>query len=264
LGHNDEAKEHFLHEYRENPGNTDVILALADLDLVSAAKDQAMARFKQIIELDPTHSDALFGMGQLWLERNEAAKALEAFEAIYAIDDEQSIPTLSLRTGEALLKLGKYQQALTRFEAAARIQGDDQLVQLRLGECFFSMQRLPEAAACFRRVLNAESGNAAAHHNLGLCLLRMGRAAAGLEHCRRSLQLKPDSVAALRTTAAACLRLGRWKEAKSLLRHAQSIAPDDKIILSLISATWRYRLRHLLRRVLWPFRGPSRTIDRHA
>jgi tetratricopeptide (TPR) repeat protein len=248
MGKPDDAQRHYLEEYRIDPGNTDLLFEMADLALGAGRTSEAVDRLKQIVELDPRHEDAQFALGKLWLQQGEAEKALSCFEAVSILDGHKTNrKQLSLRTGLALLHLGRFTQALPRLKTAADDQPDNGELQLWLGDCLLALEQTGEAAGCYRRALSLNADSARAHYSLGLCMLRSGSDRSALDHCLAAIRAKPDHLAALQTTALAHLRLGHWREAKRLLQRVLTQDADNALVKRLLGRFWRYRFRRYLR-----------------
>lgn len=254
-GKHDEAREYYLRELREDPGNTDLLFELADLALESGDIATAGAKCAQILELDPEHVESHFALGVIWLSRAQPGKALACFERVDALSD--GVPDFQdfrRREAEALLALGRFGDARDRLTKAASDDPDDASIQVLLGQCLLAMHQPGEAADAFRRVLADDVWNAKAQHLLAVCLLTMDRPDDALEHCTSALRAKADYTPAMHTAARACLRLARWREARAMVAKALQVTPSDTDLLALSNTLWKYRFRYHIRRLTAPFR----------
>lgn len=254
-GKHDEAREHYLRELREDPGNTDLLFELADLAVESGDATSAAAKCTQILELDPTHVEAHFALGCIWLGRGHPARALACYEQVEALSDGlPEFPDFDHRVAESLMALRRFSDARERLARAAAADPDNSGVGVTLGQCLLAMRQPDRAADALRRVLARDAQNATAHHMLAVCLLAQGRPEASLEHCTIAIQAKTDYVSAMHTSARACLQLARWRDARSALRRAMRIDPGNQDLPALAKVVWKYRLRHYVRRATTPFR----------
>jgi tetratricopeptide (TPR) repeat protein len=249
----EQAREYFLRELREDPGNTDLLYELADLTLESGQVASAAAKFSQILELDPEHDKSRFALGQIRLDNGQPSGALECFEAIdIAGNGEPEFVDLDLQTGKALYQLRRFSEARARFEAAAEKDLGDTNLRMLSGNCLLAEHKHAEAANWYRRVLALDANHAFAHQNLAICLFHAGRYAAGVDHCVRALHAKPDYVLAMHNAAIAYLHLAKWHDARSMLRRALRHDPSNDALRLLARRIWRYRLRHYFRCVSNP------------
>jgi tetratricopeptide (TPR) repeat protein len=254
----DLAKDYYLREVREDPGDPELLFELAELTLQAGDVAMATARFAQIVELEPEHAPAHFALGEICLARGQLDQALQCFERAEAIESPApDLPGLDARVGETLFRLGRFGEAKERLEAALAEDDDDDGAALRvlLGTCLLALGKVDDAADAFRRILATEADHAVAHHRLAVCLLRQGRFGAALEHCTLSLNVRPDFVLAMHTAALAQIHLARWREARSMLRRALRHEPAHPDLQRLSERLWRYRLRYGLKRLLRPLRA---------
>lgn len=253
----DLAKEYYLREVRDDPGNIDLLYELAELTVEAGELATAAAKFEQIVELDPEHVESRFALGKTWLLRGQPGKALTCFEAIRSITGEEAdLPRFEAKLGEALFQLGRFAEAREQLELAVGKDPGATDIRLLLGNCLLGMDKLGEAGDAFRRVLASDADNPVAHHRLGICLIRQRRYAAGLDHFLHAIRAKPDFGPAMYMAVLAHLHLAQWREARSMLRRAMRRYPDNPDLRQLGKRLWRYRLRHGLHRVFELLGGP--------
>ncbi|MGB2987368.1 MAG: tetratricopeptide repeat protein [Phycisphaerae bacterium] len=261
-GELDVAKEYYLREVRDDPGNTDLLYELAELTLESGQVEMAAAKFAQIVELDPTNVESQLALGRTWLLRNQPGRALACFEAVGSITDGgSSLPGFDFMVGEALLRLGRFAEARGHLETAVEHDPKNADVLMSLGDCWFAMNKPAGAADAFRRVLALDGQNPLAHHKLGLCLFQLGHHRAGLEHCLHAVRAKPDYVPAMFAAVFGHLHLAQWREARSMLRRALRHDPENPNLQRLHKRLWRYRFRRHLQRLGSPFGWVRRRFD---
>ncbi len=251
-GQLDRARDYFLREVREDPGNTDLLFELAELAIESKQFATATAKFEQIIELEPQHLPARFALGKLWLRRGDPARALACFEAVGTIaGGDPCLSEFEWWFGEALLRLGRPADARPHLEIAAAKDPGNSDVAMLLGDALLAVECPADAADCCRRVLAADPDNPFAHHKLAVCLTRLGRDTDAVDHFHSAIRAKPDLGVAMYNAARAHVRLGQWKEARSMLRRAVETDPENQGARRLRNRLWRYHVLHHLRR-FWP------------
>ncbi|MGD2111315.1 MAG: tetratricopeptide repeat protein [Phycisphaerae bacterium] len=246
----DTARQYYVREIRDDPGNTDVLFELGDLLLDSRKTAAAAAKFAQILELEPEHVDARFALGEIWLLRAQPERALACFQTVETFTDaRETVDGFDLAIGEALLRLGRFEEAHPHLEHAYNERSTDTRAAMLLGECLIARKRLSPAADAFRSVLAVDASDALARFKLGSCLFAMGQCEAGLAHFIGASEAKPDFKPALHAAALSCVRLGKWRDARKLLQRALRLEPDDPELLRLRRRLPWYRAGRLLRAI---------------
>ena len=156
-----------------------------------AREEFAWARksFHQALDLDPTHEDALVGMGEILLRLGEKDEALAHFREVQAMGFDEDVE-LMLTMGRALYREGLYPQARDVFSKAVSVRPD-----------------VAETVAA-----------------LAYCLHRLGDEVEGSRHLRRALRLDPDLHEARVYLGHLLYDRGDWEAA---LREFERVSPLD-------------------------------------
>jgi tetratricopeptide (TPR) repeat protein len=254
----DEAHEYLLDELRDDPGNIDLLLDLADLAIERKDYEAAATRFSQIEELDPSFAEAHYAHGKLLLLIDEAERALKCFETVRHLGRVSDMPEFDLHIGEAYLHVGRLTDARRHLHQATRRDARSIPARILLGNCLLALDEPEKAALQYRRALSIDATHAVAHHNLAACLFKGGNYRGGLSHCLDALNHAPDYAMAMHKATLAYLHLGCWREARSMLRRAMRNAPDDEDLRDLAGRFWRYRVRRFLSRLTSLLPGTGR------
>lgn len=245
-GKREAAKEYYIRELRDDPGNTDLLYEMAEMAL-EAGDLAAAAKFNQIIELEPEYAEAHFALGRIALLRNQPQEALKTFEMVQSLCGERTdIPGFEHYLGEALFRLGRFAAAHKQVEIAIEKAPQQVGSRLLLGGCLLALHKPESAADAFRHALSLDGGNALAHQQLAVCLMRVGRFKRGVEQCLKALEHKPDFVPAMSTAGIGYLRLARWREARAMFTRALEKDAHNAELGRLAGRIWQYRLRHYL------------------
>ncbi len=94
--------------------------------------------------------------------------------------------------GNALLQVGRIQEAIGHYEQALRISPDYPEAHNDLGIALAQAGRIPEAIEHWEHALRVRPDFADAHFNLGLALEEMGRRPEAIAQLEQSLKLQPD------------------------------------------------------------------------
>jgi predicted O-linked N-acetylglucosamine transferase (SPINDLY family) len=145
---------------------------------------------RQILQADPSNSEALHLLGVALHASGRLAEAVDQYQEALRVD-----PTRA----EAWNDLG----------AARAVQG-----------------QLDEAVAAFRRVLELDPDHAAAHHNLGNALRIQGSPEEAVPHFRQALQLNPSYADAHHNLGIALLQQLQLDEALACFQQALRLKPN--------------------------------------
>jgi protein O-GlcNAc transferase len=243
-GNLDRAREYFLAEIREDPGNVDLLFDMAELELEAGNPGKAAAKLRQVVELEPDYGQAHFALGEVLLDMEEPREALEGLRTAMELDP--GIPRLQLRLGQAYLLLSEFGDAARHLSAAYAEEPDDKSTLMAWGNCLLRLGRAEEAEAIFRRVIAMEEESPDAHHNLGVCCFLQGDYETGLHHELRAVELNPEDVLAMHKAVLAMIHLGRWSEARGMIDRVLLVDPEDTALRQLRDRLWRLHIRAVL------------------
>ena len=129
--------------------------------------------------------------------------------------------------GKALLKSGKWTQAMTALFRAVKLAPGDADVHNDLGYVFYNLGREEEAEASYRRALECEPRFAKALNNLGALLADLGRLAEAAAILQQSLAINPHSEIALHCLGILVDRVGGHDdEALAYLERSIALNPN--------------------------------------
>jgi len=229
-GRHERARQLYLRELRDNPGDIDTLLDLGCLLVDMNRLMEAQEKFRRVLELESKNPDAHFYLGDLALRQHRRRDAEAAFRLVIRLDP--AYPEVRRRLAELAIDRAEFSEArrLLRHELRDSNEhprrftsGDlDDLGQLLLDA------RLPrEAASVFDRFAQAMGEDAKAWHYLSVAKFQMGDRAAGIAAARKALRLDPKLTAAVHNLALACIQERRWKRARAYIAQLREIDPDD-------------------------------------
>jgi len=202
----------------------DAWTVLGGLALDAGRADDALADFGKSLERNPDFVPALIGSGVALAMRGEREAALPRFERALALDpanaeargnadltrrelaaDVGALANLHGVRGSRLLEERRYDEALTEFREAAKLQPQAARSYLGIGSVLASQADaetdparksalVDEAIGAFQQAQQFEPDDPTAHLNLGITYLRNRRdPALVVEHFRAYLRLVPGS-----------------------------------------------------------------------
>jgi protein O-GlcNAc transferase len=230
---------------------------------------QAEAIYRQILELEPAHADALHLLGTLRYQSGDIQAALQliscaiefsgnqasyhtnlgnvsiaagnpdaavaSFRRAIKLDPELAIAHYNLAS--LLRKLGKLEEAVASYKEAVRLSPDSAKVRVNLGETLQELGKTEEALRCFQKAVELRPDNPEAHSKLGMALLFQGRDVEGQACFERAVALSPDSLEAQVYLGIILGNRGDLPGSISHLREAVRLAPESAEVHLNLGAT---------------------------
>jgi tetratricopeptide (TPR) repeat protein len=194
-------------------------------------------------------------MGDLWIQvlpqtAADAATLQAAFGPKVLAEDllgyqrelDRDPTSVALHNDIAMLhlRLGRHEQAVEHFAAAAKLDPRSSVTHFNLGTALTLAGRLSEAMGQFSLALKLDPSYAQAHNNLGNILLGMGRTGEALPHLEEAVQLDPSNVQARFSLAEAFAAGGDWTRARTMAQSALALSPPEPLASVLREALSRY------------------------
>ena len=180
--------------------------------------------YRQILEVEPNHADALHLLGIIGLQTGDLGSAREAIER--AVDIEPSNTYFLNSLGNVYLKLNRDTDAQSCFERAVALFPENFEASNNLAAVLKRRGRFDEAERSCRQALAVNPDYAEAHNNLGNTLFEMGRLEEAEQSIDRALALKPDYAEAKNNLGNVLWKLGRSQQAENCYREALALRPE--------------------------------------
>jgi len=172
-------------------------------------------------------------LGEALLRMGRDDEALVHFQEALQIDSRYARAHYNL--GNLFHRMGKDDEAMVHFQEALQINPRYAEAHDNLGSELFSKGRVDDAIVQFEQALQIDPRNADAHYNLGCALLSSGRLDEAIIHFQISLQINPENADAQISIGNALLQMGRDDEAIVHYRRALQINPDSPEVQNNLS-----------------------------
>ncbi len=154
---------------------------------------RATKAFDQVVKIAPKWPEGYVNIGRVRLLEGDLKEAEAQFEKALAMYGSAQpnvppamIPYLRARTqffyGTVLKEQGRYEEALSVWQDAARIFPDDRELRNQMGRVYFLEAKFQPAVDEFNHVLTIDPEDLTAHYNLMLCYRGLGDAVHEKEH----------------------------------------------------------------------------------
>jgi len=208
--------------------------------------DQALSFLGLAVQAKPSDRVALVNLARVQAILGRRLEAVENFDRALKLDPDFADAHLS--RGQALLELGRLEDARLACAAAAALRPRDALALLMLGTALRRLERLPDALDAFAQALTINPDYSEALVSKGAILREMGRPADALPPLDRALALSPGYALAHSNRANALNDLKRFEEALAAAQRAISL--DAKLVEAWIGCGNALRRLHRLAEAL--------------
>jgi tetratricopeptide (TPR) repeat protein len=171
----------------------DALHGLGKVHRQRARPDAALACFQDALKCDPFRAEGFLDLGLVFHALRDFRRALASFEEGLRLDPAD--PQLLNGSGVALLELRRPQDALVFFDRALELAPD----------------HAGEALAAYERALALAPDNAPLLANRAAALRRLDRPHEAITSARKALALRPDFAHARFVESVACLSLGDFE-----------------------------------------------------
>lgn len=180
--------------------------------------------YRQVLQLEPRHPDALHLLGVMARQARNHAVAADLIHR--AINLRPAEPVYYNSLGLVCKDLHHLDEAAANFRKALSIKRDYFEAYYNLGNVLQIQGQLDEAATCYRKALSAKPDYAEAHCNLGSALQTQGQLDEAIISYRRAISIRANHAEAHCNLGNALQAQGRLDEAIASYRKAISINPD--------------------------------------
>lgn len=198
----------------------------------SGAANEAIRKYRQIVQLAPHLAAAYNNLGMLYFNTQnfpDAAKTLERGLALNA-----QMPSAEAMLGMSYLAMGEAQKAQPPLELALRANPNDDLVQMSLARDQLQLGELEKAADLLRAYTTRNPKDEQAWYLLGKTYLQLSETALGKVN-----QIAPNSVVAYEVSGEIDESMHNYEGALLEYKKAVGLAPQQPgTHMHLANAYW--------------------------
>ncbi|NIA16740.1 MAG: tetratricopeptide repeat protein [Planctomycetes bacterium] len=228
-GNIEKARQYFLAELRNNPGDIDVLFDFGIFLLKNTEIAAATEKFNRILELDPDFAPALHYLGEISLNNGEESKAGQLFRS--ALDKDPALAGPRYRLAQSALENGDEERTVGLLLGELELDPQDGQLLMSIGTMMMQLSQNDYAAHCFLKVADIEPLNADNYCLLGQVMAMQESFQDALEFFENAVKLNPNNVLALKSTAITLLALGKTEEAVAMIKANSLISNDIELIL---------------------------------
>jgi len=154
---------------------------------------EAERGYREILQRDPSHSDALHFLGVVAFQTGNLEPALELVRRSVAMRPDWPIYQNNL--GQVLERLGRNDEAASAYTTAIDLDPSYAEAFNNLGRILEKQDLASQAEAHYRKAIRLDPGYAEPHTNLGNVLKDRGELDAAIASYRRAIELSPGQSA---------------------------------------------------------------------
>jgi predicted O-linked N-acetylglucosamine transferase (SPINDLY family) len=215
-----------------SPGIKDMIAA-ALRHHQAGRLEEAEKLYRQVLQADSGHADALHLLGVLALQRGYCDVAVDLIGN--AIAHNNRVPAFHNNLGNALSAQGKLEEAAASYGRALSLKPDHVEAHFNLGAALQAQGKTAEAAASYRLALSLKPDHLQALMNLGNTLQGDGKLNEAIALYRRALTLRPDYAEAHCNLGNVLRAQGKLQDAAASYGRALSLKADFAEVHSNLS-----------------------------
>ena len=198
--------------------------------------DQARASFERAFRDDPSSAEALYGLGSVYLQQQNNAKARECFERTVklAASYPDTLPNAWNNLGLLATREGRTSEAIPYFQQALKLSPDHLIALDNLGNAYRQQKQWNEARRTLEHAVAVGPQDPEANYSLGMVFAQLDDADRAYELLERALALRPVYPEALNNLGILYLRTQRRDQAVATFEQCIRLAPTfDQSYLNL-------------------------------
>jgi tetratricopeptide (TPR) repeat protein len=184
----------------------------------------AESLYRQILDENPDHADALHLIGVIAYQSGNNSLAVEYIQK--AITINSSVSFYHNNIGNALLNLNQNNRAVDCFQEAIRLMPENIEAHNNLGNAFRSQGKINAALEQYRKTIQLNPEYAAAYNNAANLLKSMGVIDEAISLYQKAIELMPESAESYFNLGQIYEILDRCEEAAKYFREAIKINAD--------------------------------------
>ena len=198
---------------------------------------EAEALYRQVLQVQPEHGDALHLLGVIAHQRQQYELAQQLIGR--ALVSNPKAASYLVNLGNAQQAAGALDAALASYRQALALQPNFAEAHNNLGNALQALQQFEAAEACYRQALVCQAAYPEAYNNLGLALARQGRYEAALAAYRAALALDPGYPEPHNNLANALQALDQFEPALEHYRQALALRPTYAQAHNNLGTAWQ-------------------------
>ncbi len=175
---------------------------------------------KRLVQVQPNNTKAWFSLGVLNQIQGQLSEAEKAYQQALTLQPESSAISLAIyhNLGYSLQQQGKWEEAIACYQKARELQPDSIEAEVGLANALHAQRKLSSAEQAHYAAMNI---------NLGNKRKQAGDLKVAIEYYRQAITMKPDLADVHYNLGRALQEQNKWEEAIECYQKARELQPDS-------------------------------------
>ena len=218
-----EAESHYRQMLQADRNHTDALHLLGVIAYQKGEYAAAVELIEQALALNPAAPSYHNNLGNAFLGMNDTEKAIQCFQEALRLKPDYVEPCNNL--GNAFRKSGRMNEALDQYVKAVELKQDYVPAINNLANALKEAGRLDEALGYYHKAVLLNTGMAEAYLNYGNALTESDRHDEALAQYRKALSINPDYAEVHNEIGNVLKRKGRYEESAAHYKRALRLNP---------------------------------------
>ncbi len=187
--------------------------------------DEAQVIFEACLEDNPNDHDALHGLGLLFAQQKDFAKAVDWLQK--AVEVAPHVPGFHNNLANALKACHRINEAMTHYRHALRLKSPYPQAHNNLAKLLMMQGQNQEAIEHLKKAIREDAHYLDAHYNLANLYASEGQLMSAKPHYEKVLDLYPEHLGAMHNLGISFTALKDFARAKPLLEKAVQREPHN-------------------------------------
>ena len=236
-GRLDLAEEIYQRILQVEPSHADALHLLGVMACQRGEYRTAVESIERAIMIDPDKPAYHSNLGETWRAMGRTADAIGSYRRAVDLDPTNAIAHNNL--GNALLDRGDAEQAIPCYRRATELRAQWSIPYFNLGLAWNAAGHSDQAISCYERAVELDPHHASAWYNLGCDYHRKRRFREAVKAFRESIRLRPEFGNAYNNLGVALVELGRPAEAIASFAAARRFKPETADVLSNLGGAYQ-------------------------
>jgi tetratricopeptide (TPR) repeat protein len=214
------------HALKVTEDNYKAHFCMADMLLKQGRIEEAIRHNNEALRIKPTCIEAINNLGAALYRAGKIDEAIGYYKR--ALELNFSVAEARINLAVALAAKGELADAVEHYRIALKTANtkDALLIHSSLGSILLKLGRFQEAVTEYREVLSASPNDPDVLNKLGYALAHTGKLDEAVREYQKTLQIKPDDPNTLNGLGVALGRQGKLDQAVKCFTEALRIKPD--------------------------------------